>query len=83
MSLYDVAETENNRRAALPGYHSDSFEAGAEWGAGWAFALVGMAKAIAEREAFCKRCGIYFSDCSCPYWDRTSLPSSDSRKDGG
>jgi len=29
---------------------SDAFTCGAEWGAGWAFAIVGMAQAIRDRD---------------------------------
>ena len=33
------------------------FNEGVEWGAGWAFAIIGMAQAIRDREV-CASCGV-------------------------
>lgn len=72
--FHTIAEDEDERRASLPGYHADTFAAGAVWGAGWAFAILGMAEAIAEREACCKRCWEWLGDCECR--DTDSAPTN-------
>jgi hypothetical protein len=64
--FYRYAEEECERQAMLPGYHDDTFAAGAVWGAMAVFALIGMAEAIAERESYCKACGVWLLDCECP-----------------
>lgn len=51
-ALYRIAEEEAERQATLPGYHDDTFAAGAVWGAMAVFALIGMAEAIRQTDDY-------------------------------
>lgn len=52
--LWDVAR-EASYGLGLDQEPAYDFAAGAEWGAGWAFAIVGMAEAIRRRQARLRR----------------------------
>lgn len=54
-ALDAVLMTEGERQHLQGGFPVSAFADGAEWGAGWAFAIVGMAQAIREGR-FCATC---------------------------